>query len=591
MNVIALLDGITLVACLIAFIALFPRRSRLQDFSIKSALAVLILLTLIQSVFLLMEWSGLNRQLDQVEDFFGALIPVWWALLFHTLIQHIHIRDLRRSEEHMDLALRGADLGTWDWNVETGEVSFNERWAAIIGYTPDELMPSVETWRELLHPDDAPGVEEALAKHLDDETDVYETEHRLKHKSGAWVWVLDKGRVIDRGDDGRPLRVCGTHLDITERKKLQTQLARTSRMESVGRLAGGVAHDFNNLLTPIIGYNELLLEDMDADDPRHALMTDMLEAGQRARVLVSQLLAFSRRQVLDVKTVDVRELLLGFEPLLRSALPETVGIVIHPSRTPCPVLADGGMIEQVILNLAINAAQAMPEGGTLSIGTEIVDEREDASPLVRLTVSDTGMGIEPEMIEHIFEPFFTTKEDLGTGLGLATSHGIVLQHGGRIQVLSEPGRGTTFEIDLPMSDAAPEEIPHAADGTAEPRGSETVLIVEDDPSVRTITRKILERRGFEVLVANRGEEALSLLSSRRGPIDLLLTDVVMPGMNGQELFTRAVSTRPDLRALYMSGYAHDVMGRQGLLESDVHFIQKPFTSHDLTAKIRAVLDT
>ena len=590
MTVIVLLDTAALTACLVALAALFPVRTRLKNLSIRSALGVLILLTLIQSVFLLVEWSGLNRQMDQIEDFIGTLIPVWWGFLFYTLIQHIHIRDLRRSEEHMDLVLRGADLGTWDWDVETGDVHFNERWGAMIGYALDELAPSIATWRALLHPDDATSVEATLQAHLDGKTEFYETEYRLRHKSGGWVWVLDKGRVIDRGDDGRPLRACGTHLDITERKKLQAQLARTSRMESVGRLAGGVAHDFNNLLTPIIGYNEMMLEDIDDGNPLHAWMKDMLQAGQRARILVAQLLAFSRRQVLDVKTVDLSGVVTGFESLLRSALPETVDIEIHTSRTPCPVLADTGKLEQVILNLGLNAAQAMPEGGTLSIGTSVIEDGSARAPLVRLSVSDTGTGIEDDVLENIFEPFFTTKEELGTGLGLATTHGIVVQHGGYIQVTSEPGRGTTFEINLPMTDASPDAEPDAAEEGLGPGGTETVLLVEDEPSVRTITQKLMERRGFEVMVAADAEEALSVLAKYEDPIDLLLTDVVMPGLNGRELYERAVADRPGLRVLYMSGYAHDVMGRQNLPEPDVHFIQKPFTIHALTAKVRKVLD-
>jgi CheY-like chemotaxis protein len=371
-------------------------------------------------------------------------------------------------------------------------------------------------------------------------------------------------------------------------------------MESVGRLAGGVAHDLNNLLTPIIGYGEMLQQGLTHDDDRRQSVDEMLRAGHRARDLVRQLLAFSRKQILNVQPVDLGQVLGEFENLLRQTLPESVTLAIVPADGPRPVMADAGQLEQVILNLAVNAAHAMPDGGTLTLASSVVELADEPAatgpdlapgPYVRLVISDTWSGMTPDVVEKIFEPFFSTKGEQGTGLGLAMAYGIVRQHGGGIRVDSEPGRGTTFVIHLPAN-AAPAQTEDPAPRTvAVSAGSETVLIVEDDEQVGRLARTILERGGFTVLLVHDGAAALEHLATHEGPIDLLLSDVIMPGLNGKELYEQAVQHRPELAVLYMSGYTDSIIADRGILDGAVHFIQKPFSAQDLVARVRDVLDS
>lgn len=384
-----------------------------------------------------------------------------------------------------------------------------------------------------------------------------------------------------------------------EKGRIEEQYHQARKLESIGRLAGGVSHDLNNLLSPIIGYGEMLLNDLDPGDARREFVDQILRAGLRARDLVRQLLAFSRKQTLEYKPVDMNKAVTGFEKLLRRTIREDIEIEIIPSPDIGTVMADINQIEQVILNLVVNASDAMPEGGCLTIETASANLDEDYAAkhqgvrpgaYVMLAVSDTGCGMDDETREHAFEPFFSTKGEQGTGLGLATVYGIVKQHGGNIWVYSELDKGTTFKIYLPVSEEARVEEKTCDKIATDLKGSETILLVEDDEQVRDLARAILRRQGYTVLVAENGLKALTVLASHDDPVQLLLTDVVMPEMNGKELFIKAAEKYPGLKVLYMSGYTANVIAHRGALEEGIAFIQKPFTVQALTAKVREVLE-
>jgi len=370
----------------------------------------------------------------------------------------------------------------------------------------------------------------------------------------------------------------------------------------VGLLAGGVAHDFNNLLMPILGYSELMMMGRPEEDPDRKKLEQIHRAAEMAKALTMRLLAFSRKQVLRLDAVDVGDIVRGLEPVLRRTIRENIRIETVAGVGPATARADKGQIEQALLNLAVNAQDAMPEGGTLTIEAGCVDlDGTDAAarpeaipgPYVVLSVSDTGSGIDEETQAHIFEPFFTTKEKgKGTGLGLATVYGIVKQHGGSVAVRSEPGRGSVFEILLPRAEekgtpAAARE-PDRAPGRVE-RGTETVLVAEDNETVRTLACRMLEDLGYRVLAAESADRCVELAAAHEGDVDLLLTDVIMPGRNGKELFDLLKRERPGLKVLFMSGYPGDVIGRHGILGKSVRFLQKPFTAAALAREVRRAL--
>ncbi len=383
-----------------------------------------------------------------------------------------------------------------------------------------------------------------------------------------------------------------------DRERLQGQLLQVQKMESVGRLAGGVAHDFNNILTAILSYAELCLMKLPGDHPVRGYASAIRDASEKAASLTHQLLAFSRKQVLEMRSVDLNAVVEGMARMLRRIIGEDVVLEIRTDEALRPILADKGQLEQVLMNLAVNARDAMPQGGSLIIGTEPVRRgdlpagREGAlrdQEYVLLTVKDTGKGMSTDVRDRIFEPFFTTKElGKGTGLGLSMVYGIVKQHDGHIAVDSDAGRGTTFRIYLPVAAA------HAAQryegALAMPQGTETVLIVEDDQAIRSLVREILEPLGYRVLVTASGEEALACLRSDAGPVHLLLTDVIMPGMNGKTLAEEVLALRPGIRVLFMSGYPYDALSDQGLLGSGASLVHKPLSPAILAAHVRRMLD-
>ncbi|MCJ8501474.1 hybrid sensor histidine kinase/response regulator [Desulfatitalea alkaliphila] len=435
---------------------------------------------------------------------------------------------------------------------------------------------------------------------------IFEAE--MLRKNGEPFPVEIHGKVIFDAS-GRPVGLQGITRDISDRlkaqrehRKLQEQLYQAQKMESVGRLAGGVAHDFNNLLSVVLGYGEMLLEDIGTDHPHYEALRAIEHAASRAKTLTRQLLAFSRKQVLDMKTVDLNGVLTGFQKLLRRIIGEDIALDMVLSDEPLQVRADTAQLEQVLLNLAVNARDAMPDGGTVTIETITVDldrEYAESKPGVRpgryamIAFSDTGPGMDRATLDRLFEPFFTTKpKDQGTGLGLATSYGIVKQHDGNIWVYSEPGHGTTFKIYLPLH-AGRQAV---ARTPAEPRpapgasGSARILVVEDDPVVRRLACTMLMRGGFEVIESQTAVNAVQLAQTMEQPIDLVLTDVVMPVMKGTEVYDQVRHHHPEARVLYISGYTDSIIAKRGVLEKGVAFLQKPFSMDTLLAKIREVLN-
>jgi PAS domain S-box-containing protein len=394
--------------------------------------------------------------------------------------------------------------------------------------------------------------------------------------------------------------VLGRLLSLAKRRQVEAQLQHAMKMEAVGRLAGGVAHDFNNLLTGVLGNLSLALMDLDPQHPVRGYLDEASRAAENAAALVRQLLAFSRKQIVEPRVFDLNELLANTPRLLERLIGEDVELRVFPLPGPAHVKADPGQIEQVLVNLSVNARDAMPRGGRLTIETSVVALDAEyckrhlearPGPYVMLAASDNGVGISEEVRPRLFEPFFTTKPaGRGTGLGLATAYGIIKQAGGSIEVYSEVGHGTTFKIYLPQVDeTAAAQAASLGEGELS-RGSETVMIVEDDQIVRGVARAALERLGYRVLQASNGAEALRLADQTPGRIDLLMTDVVMPGMNGRELAERLQTLRPDLKVLFASGYTENVVVHHGVVEAGVHFLAKPYVPSGLARKVRQVLD-
>jgi signal transduction histidine kinase/ActR/RegA family two-component response regulator len=389
--------------------------------------------------------------------------------------------------------------------------------------------------------------------------------------------------------------------DLTQQRGLEDQLAQSQKMEAVGQLAGGVAHDFNNLLTVIMSYSLMLLESIESADPRHSDVQEISNAAERAAGLTRQLLAFSRKQVMQSRAISVNTVVEGVEKMLGRMIGEDIELATTLEPHVALINADPGQVEQVIINLAVNARDAMPNGGRLHITTantdlspEHSDRHLDAKPgrYVMLAVSDTGTGMTRDVQLRAFEPFFTTKgQGKGTGLGLSTVYGIVKQSGGDVWVYSEPGQGTTFKVYFPMLDG--DDVVTGAEVVESPPvavGRETILVVEDDAALRALTARILEASGFTVLLASNGVEALALASAHAGIIDLIATDVVMPVMSGRPLVEKLAKTRSKMKVLFMSGYTDDEIMRRGVLDGLTAFLQKPFTPTQFANKVRAVLD-
>jgi PAS domain S-box-containing protein len=505
---------------------------------------------------------------------------------------------LARNSERLRLALDAAQIGTWEWNVASGELLWSAAESLALGPSGGAERWSLDAFLALVDADDR-GRVAATLRAMAGGAAPREVEFCLPQPDHEGRRVQLKGRGVP-DDGGGVTRVLGVVVDVTHQRRLEAQLQQAQKMEAVGQLAGGVAHDFNNLLTAIIGYSEMLLQDLPPDDAARADVQEVRNAAGRAELLTRQLLAFSRQQVLQPRVLDVNETVANIESLLRRLIPENIAFRTPHAPALHPVHADPGQLEQVLVNLAVNARDAMAGAGALTVATANVvvdaataEQHPEVPPgdYVALTVSDTGSGIDPAIRGRIFEPFFTTKEPgRGTGLGLATVYGIVTQSGGHVTVESELGRGTTFRVYLPRVDRPVDRSPQPAARAGASGGTETILLVEDDADLRTVVRRILHQAGYTVVEASDGAEALRQFERLPRAADLVLSDVVMPTLTGPELAHRLRALGSTVPVLLISGYTADAITHQDTLGRGVAFLEKPFTPAILSRRVREVLD-
>ena len=544
--------------------------------------------------------------------------PPRLLLVVEDLTEEERLQAARQESEkrYRDL-IQGLDAIVWEADARALTFSFVSRRAeSVLGYPVERWLREPDFWQRRMHPDDRePAMQicrDAIAQGRD-----HEFEYRCIAADGREVWLRDIVHVV-RDAGGRPVTLRGLTVDLTELRRSERalrqseeQLRQAQKMDAVGKLAGGIAHDFNNLLMVIRGDSDLMLRRLAPGDSLRSNAEGIRDAADQAASLTRQLLAFSRKQVMAPRLVDLNGIVASIHAMLQRLLGETINLVTVTAPDLGGVKADPGQMEQMILNLCVNARDAMPDGGRLTVRTANVDldaaaaaQWSDArpGPYVLLEVTDTGVGMDAQTRSHLFEPFFTTKEQgKGTGLGLSTVYGTVKQSGGHISVESEPGRGSTFTVYLPRAAAVappPEPRPAPAGPASRPRAEamltpgrgETILLVEDAQRVRAVVREILEMSGYVVLEAHHGADALEVSGRHGGTIHLLVTDVVMPQMSGRELAQRLASLRPELKVLYMSGYTDDAIVRHGVLASGIAFLSKPFTPDALALKVREVLD-
>ena len=508
---------------------------------------------------------------------------------------------LLTHQQRTQFALSAGGIGIWDWDAKTGKSHWSDTLEQIHGVPPFSFNGTMEGFLSCIHVGDRQGIRVEIERALAERRDT-SLEYRTVWPDGSTHLIIGKGR-FSRDDSGNVISGVGIGIDVTQRRELETQLIQSQKMEAIGQLAGGIAHDFNNLLTAILGYAELLAPVVKNNEQHRKDLEQIRDAAMRATRLTRQLLAFSRRQILQPAVIDLNILVSDVATLLRRLIGENIALKLELDPALGRTKADPGQIEQVVVNLAINARDAMASGGCLTLQTLNIDVDDQfflrhgfanetgTTRFVMLVVSDTGCGVDPAVRKRIFEPFFTTKpKGKGTGLGLATVYGIVKQSGGSIWVYGEPGEGAIFKVYLPRTDQ-----PAAVDAVALPTqssldGTETILLVEDEEAVRLLSRALLERRGYRVIAAADADQAIRLAAAEAGPIELLLSDVVMPGQSGPQLFEHLAPLRPLMRVLYLSGYTDEAIVKRGILKADTPFLQKPFTATALSVKVRELLD-
>ncbi|MES2626906.1 MAG: PAS domain-containing protein [Pseudomonadota bacterium] len=528
--------------------------------------------------------------------------PEGLAVYFRTVTeQKLMAARIAASERRLKFVTQATLDAAWDWNLETDKVWWSGGLEQLFGFSAstdnDELETTREFWIDHIHPDERSKVLASIALVLNSESNVWEEKYRFKHENGSFVYVEHRGFLI-RQEDGKPLQMVGGITDISERIEMAERLLQSQRLESIGKLTGHVAHDFNNLLTVILG-NAELLQDFLQDNTDVAEMVGTISAAAvRGSELTRRLLAFARKQALDPKSVNIDQLVENMNGMLSRTLGVNIAVNVYTRVGLQLALVDSHQLEGALLNLSINARDAMPNGGKLTIETSTIHiDEHDASmygevaagDYIVIAVTDTGTGIHPDNLKHVFEPFFTTKEvGKGTGLGLSSVFGFVKQSNGHVSIYSEPGSGTTVKLYLPVSRTQEDQLPSSSRRFV--GGTETILVVEDDDLVRTVAQNLLEQTlGYRVYSVADGNAALAILEGD-AVIDMMFSDVMMPGINGRELMQKARVLRPKLKVLLTSGFADNAIVTNGNLDVDVHLLPKPYPLNELARKVREILD-
>jgi len=577
-------------------------------------------LWIIGSDWLLAKLTGTTGNTTILQTYKGWLFVVFTGAAFYLVLRHElqklqrEIKNRRRAENALQereteliRAQQVAKMGNFTWDMETGEISWSTGMYNLFQYDRSEKIDFDLVKNKIHHPEDIDRVMQWVENSLASSSDeLPPCEYRVFRKDGEIIHIRNQG-VIEPRQDKKPL-IFATVVDITdhikkeqEREKLQQQFVQAQKMESVGRLAGGVAHDFNNILSVIIGFTEIALMKVKKDDPLHEDLTEVLIAAKRSTNITRQLLAFARKQAVSPQILDLNSNVEGMLKMLRRLIGEDIDLTWRPGDNLASVKIDPSQIDQLLANLCINARDAISGVGKISIETGMVELDDEycathtgfiPGEYVTLTVSDNGSGMDYDVQKHLFEPFYTTKEEgKGTGLGLATVFGIVKQNNGFINVYSELGQGARFTIYLPQHSAETRQTETGKEQTDEIRGTETILVVEDAQAILKLTSRMLGQLGYTVITAKNPVEAIAVAKKHESPIDLLLTDVVMPDMNGRELGEVLQNKYPPLKIVFMSGYTASVIADRGILKKGVHFISKPFSRQDLARKIREALDS
>lgn len=507
-------------------------------------------------------------------------------------------RSLRKSDERLKLALDSVTDAVWDWQVDTGEVYFSSRWYTMLGYKPYELPQDFETWLQLLHPDDLQKSEKTVFHHLE-LAEPFEIEFRMRTKDGQWRWILARGKTVEKDKKGKAVRMLGTHMDITERKKMEEQIQQAQKMESVGNLAGGIAHDFNNILFPIVGMSELLLEDLLPGSSEHLSVQEILKAGKRGSELVKQILALSRQSEHKMIPVRMQQILKEVLKLIHSTIPADIEITQNIQKDCGFVMADATQLHQIAMNLITNAYHAVEtSGGNISIkllesecdGKNLPSAYLDPGRYVVLSISDTGCGIDPAIMDKIFEPYFTTKgQGKGTGLGLSVVYGLVKEHGGEIKVDSEIGKGTTFDVYLPrIADQTKQEPAETLE--INPTGTERILLVDDEEPIVRVVKQMLERLGYHIVERSSSPDALKAFTENPSAFDLVISDMTMPNLTGDRLARKLIAVRPDIPIIICTGFSERIDKEKASALGIKGFIMKPVVRSEMAKMVRKILD-